>query len=167
MAYFFSFMPDFIDTLPDKDPSFFEDGFLVLFVINMSAGLIWMIMMGFYIVYIIKSNRVKKDSRVIWILVIIFGSFVGQIVFWFMHIWPEKVNYEEVALGPIFPKNSSTSIYSLHCPGCGYPIHESYKFCKSCGKSLDGIIRHSCSKCGKSVSEEWAVCAYCGALLKE
>lgn len=43
----------------------------------------------YYIVNIFKNDRVRKDMQIIWLLVILFGGFLTQPVYFYLNIWRE------------------------------------------------------------------------------
>ena len=44
------------------------------------------------------------------------------------------------------------------CPGCGFTINESFRFCPRCRYALAPV----CSSCGQPIRNEYACCPYCG-----
>ncbi len=48
----------------------------------------------YFIIHAINNNRVKSDERIIWILVFIFVSTIGFVVYWAIRIWPDEKKEE-------------------------------------------------------------------------
>ena len=46
-------------------------------------------LMIFYILYIIRSDTIPEEHKVVWLIVVIIVSVPAMIVFWFMHFWKE------------------------------------------------------------------------------
>jgi len=51
-------------------------------------------MLIFYIIHIYKSNRIAKNQRSLWVVLLIFGSLLVYPVYWYLYIWrePKKPN---------------------------------------------------------------------------
>ena len=52
----------------------------------------------------------------------------------------------------------------MHCKFCGTDNPDGARFCKKCGKRLDGMT--TCPSCGKDTPADGDFCIYCGAGLK-
>lgn len=44
------------------------------------------------------------------------------------------------------------------CPGCGFTVNDSFRFCPRCHYSLAPV----CASCGKPIRNDYACCPYCG-----
>lgn len=73
---------------------FFPGNFFNLFIF---LGLFFLTSVGlliYYLIHISKNEKFKKaeesNSKLIWILIVIFTGFIGKLVYFFMEIWPEK-----------------------------------------------------------------------------
>jgi H+/Cl- antiporter ClcA len=74
---------------PPPPMPFATDGFMALMVVHMIGAVLLWVLIGFNIVYIVKSPRFEMNEKLIWILVVIFTSFIGMLIFWFLRIWPD------------------------------------------------------------------------------
>jgi len=73
---------------PDSNLIF--KSFAVIFVF---FGLIFLLTIGMYIFYIMhaaKNPKFDESNRLIWILINIFGGHIGNIIYWYLHIWKEE-----------------------------------------------------------------------------
>ena len=52
----------------------------------------------------------------------------------------------------------------MHCKICGTDNPDGARFCKKCGKRLDGMT--TCPSCGKDTPADGDFCIYCGAGLR-
>jgi len=54
-------------------------------------------LMIFYILYIIRSDTVQEEHRIVWLIAVIVVSIPAMIVFWFMYFWKElrEERYDE------------------------------------------------------------------------
>lgn len=41
----------------------------------------------FYVVHAFKNPALTSDKRILWVLVLILGSFIGGAVYWVLYIW--------------------------------------------------------------------------------
>jgi hypothetical protein len=53
--------------------------------------------MVFYILYIVRSDTIPEEHRIVWLIAVIIVSIPAMIVFWFMHFWKElrEERYDE------------------------------------------------------------------------
>jgi hypothetical protein len=55
-----------------------------------------MFLLVFYIIHVVKNKRIKDDMRIIWILIIFFGSMFAMPVYWYLYILKEdKISERE------------------------------------------------------------------------
>jgi hypothetical protein len=90
MAFIFITMfTSFSGKTPSKDVfDFFPLVFIMHFaVIFLSFGLI-----AFYIYYLFKTDRVEKDKKALWAVILFLGTFFAMPVFWYLYIWREPNN---------------------------------------------------------------------------
>ena len=60
------------------------ENMMVLHLVTMGAMLLLMI---FYIVHAFKNQALTSEKRLLWVLVLFFGSFVAGIIYWFHYVW--------------------------------------------------------------------------------
>ncbi len=61
--------------------------FAVIFVLHMLT-IFWMF--GLEIIYIInvfKNDRVEKDKKVLWAVVLFLGNMIAMPIYWYLYIW--------------------------------------------------------------------------------
>ncbi len=61
--------------------------FLAIFPIHFLTILFCWALAVIYIIHIVKGNRVPKEQRALWIILIIIGGVAAQIVYWVLFIW--------------------------------------------------------------------------------
>lgn len=44
-------------------------------------------LMTFYIVNVFRNSRVEKDQKVLWAVVLFFGSMIAMPIYWYIYIW--------------------------------------------------------------------------------
>lgn len=75
------------------NPAQFMSGFLVAFLIIMVSVLIAIGVKVFDIIHLVKNNKNDTGNKVLlWVLLFIFAGSIGEIVYFFMEILPEKKN---------------------------------------------------------------------------
>ena len=56
--------------------------FIGLFALHFLT-MLWVIALtGFYIVHVVRNERIPKDQKVLWVLVVFLGGFIGMPVYW-------------------------------------------------------------------------------------
>jgi hypothetical protein len=59
---------------------------LPLHVFTMLAGIALIV---FYIVNVFRNDRVDKDKKALWAVVLFMGSMIAMPIYWYLYIWPE------------------------------------------------------------------------------
>jgi len=96
MFIFFGFVLIAVLTTSQHAPGKFdaEDGFPISFAWLFGLHILTMIwIMGlliFYIVNVFKNERVEKDKKVLWAIVLFMGGIIAMPVYWYLYIWKEK-----------------------------------------------------------------------------
>ena len=57
--------------------------------LHLLTMLLVMALMVFYIVNVFKNNRVDKDKKVLWAVVLFLGSMLAMPVYWYIYIWKD------------------------------------------------------------------------------
>ena len=63
--------------------------FQILFAVHFFTIMYTFALVGFYIYYLFKTDRVPKDKKALWAVVIFLGNMFAMPVFWFFYIWKE------------------------------------------------------------------------------
>ena len=42
-----------------------------------------------YLIHLLKTDRVKRDQKALWGVVLFLGGIIAMVVYWFMYVWPE------------------------------------------------------------------------------
>ena len=70
-----------------------ENGFSSVFgTIFILQLLLWLLTVGltiFYIINVFKNDRVAKDQKALWAVVLFLGSMFAMPVYWYLYIWRE------------------------------------------------------------------------------
>lgn len=93
--FFFSFFFNNIQALENHDPNVppteFLSGFFGAFLILIITLIIALGIKIFDIVHLVKSNKNDTSNKIlIWILLLVFTGIIGEIVYYFIEILPEK-----------------------------------------------------------------------------
>ena len=89
MILFFIFVFSSILFMPSQPgeqsgPPFFFVVFIALHLLTM----LWiMALTVFYMVNVFRNDRVDKDKKVLWAVVIFMGSIIAMPIYWYLYIW--------------------------------------------------------------------------------
>lgn len=79
--------------------------FFAVFVALHLLTMLWIMALTiFYIVNVFRNDRVEKDKKVLWAVVIFLGNMIAMPIYWYLYIWNEA------------PIASATSPASLGSP---------------------------------------------------
>jgi hypothetical protein len=70
----------------ESGPPFF---FMVFFAIHLFTMLCIMALTIFYMVNVFRNDRVDKDKKVLWAVVIFMGNLIAMPIYWYLYIWKE------------------------------------------------------------------------------
>lgn len=65
--------------------------FMILIPLHLLTMLLIMGLTVFYIVNVFRNNRVEKDKKVLWAVVLFMGSIIAMPIYWYLYIWREGV----------------------------------------------------------------------------
>lgn len=69
---------------------------LGLFVVHAGTMLLMLALTIFYGVHAYRSERVPETRRVLWVVLNILGSFIAQLIYWYLFIWRDPEPRETV-----------------------------------------------------------------------
>jgi hypothetical protein len=92
---FFAFMLSqafLISFRGDLSPGGPPTGFFILFGLHLLTMLWIVALLIIYIINVFKNERVNKDKKALWAVVIFLGNMFAMPVYWYLYIWrePEK-----------------------------------------------------------------------------
>ncbi len=76
--------------------------FFLIFPLHLFTMLAIMALTVFYIVNVFRNERVEKDKKVLWAVVLFMGSMIAMPIYWYLYIWKEP----DVKSAPL-PLNSA------------------------------------------------------------
>ncbi len=93
MIFFFVVIFSSIFFMPSDGSS--EEGalpilFMVIFPLHLLTMLLIMGLTVFYIVSVFRNDRVDKDKKVLWAVVIFMGNMIAMPIYWYLYIWCEE-----------------------------------------------------------------------------
>ncbi len=65
--------------------------FMILIPLHLLTMLLIMGLTVFYMVNVFRNNRVEKDKKVLWAVVLFMGSIIAMPIYWYLYIWREGV----------------------------------------------------------------------------
>ncbi|SRR6266498_4510071 len=91
MILFFVFIFSSILFMPrpgaeESGPPFF---FAVFIALHLSTMLWIMGLTVFYMVNVFRNDRVDKDKKVLWAVVMFMGNMIAMPIYWYLYIWKE------------------------------------------------------------------------------
>jgi ATP-dependent Zn protease len=73
-------------------PTLFPIGFIVLFVVHMFTILLIMALIAFYIVQVVRTDRLDQTMKILWTVLICMVGMGAMPVYWYLYIWREPAN---------------------------------------------------------------------------
>jgi len=91
MILFFIFVFSSIFFMPgpgreESGPPFF---FVALVAVHLATMLWIMSLTVFYMVNVFRNERVDKDKKVLWAVVIFMGNMIAMPIYWYLYIWKD------------------------------------------------------------------------------
>jgi hypothetical protein len=89
MLLFFGFIFAMVTSIPKGGSAGTGPGqwFVDLFVVHIGTMLWCIALTVFYVVDVFQNDRVAKDQKVLWLIVILMGGFIGMPIYWYLFIW--------------------------------------------------------------------------------
>jgi hypothetical protein len=81
--------------------------FAMVFGLHVLTMLITMALSVFYIVNVFKNDRVDKDKKALWAIVIFLGNMIAMPIYWYLYIWREPALANKPPAGQLSSVNSS------------------------------------------------------------
>jgi Na+-driven multidrug efflux pump len=87
----FFFMEIFQSAQNNTEPNsqFMIGNFIVLFLLITVLVISALGMMIYYIIDISNNKTLDSNNRLIWILLLVFGGFIANAIYWYLYIWKE------------------------------------------------------------------------------
>lgn len=67
-------------------------GFMMLFGLHLLTMLWMMALMVFYLVHLVKTERIESDKKLLWAALLILGGMFAMPVYWYLNIWSEPAS---------------------------------------------------------------------------
>ena len=64
--------------------------FMVVFLLHLLTILWIMALTVFYIVNVFRNERVDKDKKVLWAVVLFMGNIIAMPIYWYLYIWKDQ-----------------------------------------------------------------------------
>lgn len=94
LFFFISFFGMFMAESHNQQPNMnlFIGSFGAAFVIILLMSLLAIGLLIYYILHITKNEKLNENSRLMWILIIVFTNIIGYGIYWYMQIWQDENN---------------------------------------------------------------------------
>ena len=92
-AYFVFFFTHFMSRFPllpssgTSPDEFFKD-FEAIFRLQIIVMVLVLALIAFYIVHLFRTDRVPKDKKALWAVVLFLGHVLAMPVYWYFYMWP-------------------------------------------------------------------------------
>jgi hypothetical protein len=86
-AYFVYFISVVGGLEPAKSAAEAEAEFNSIFRLHMLNMLLILGLIISYIIYLFKTDRVAKDKKALWAVVLFMGNLLAMPIFWFLYVW--------------------------------------------------------------------------------
>jgi len=70
-------------------PTIVPVGFMGFFAVHMFTILLMMALMVFYIIHVVKTDRLDQNMRIIWVVLMCTMAMFAAPVYWYLYIWRE------------------------------------------------------------------------------
>jgi uncharacterized membrane protein SirB2 len=87
--YFMGFMDEFGAT---QNAQHAQAKFNAILPTHVSVVLFVIALLVSYVVYLSKTEFVRKDKKATWLVVLILGGVFAMPIFWFLHVWQPLSN---------------------------------------------------------------------------
>jgi hypothetical protein len=82
--------------------------FAMIFGLHILTMLIIVALTVFYIVNVFKNDRVNKDQKALWAIVIFLGNMIAMPIYWYLYIWREPAIAGQPAAGQLNSMDSAS-----------------------------------------------------------
>src|SRR4030095_5425561 len=90
MIFFFLFMVSSFFLARAGGDSAIEPSFLLIVPLHFLTMLVITALTVFYIVNVFRNERVDKDKKVLWTIVLLMGSMIAMPIYWYLYIWSDS-----------------------------------------------------------------------------
>lgn len=73
----------------------FPPAVALIFGLHILTMLLIMGLTIYYIVDVFRNNRVDKDKKALWAIVIFMGNMIGMPIYWYLYIWKDPVKVHQ------------------------------------------------------------------------
>jgi heme/copper-type cytochrome/quinol oxidase subunit 2 len=64
--------------------------FMIIFPLHFLTMLLIMGLTVFYMVNVFRNDRVEKDKKVLWAVVLFMGNMIAMPIYWYLYIWRDE-----------------------------------------------------------------------------
>jgi len=58
-----------------------------MMVLHLGTMVLTVALLVFYIVHAFKNERLSGEKRILWVLVLFFGTFIAELIYWWIYVW--------------------------------------------------------------------------------
>lgn len=65
-------------------------GFVAIFVLHGITILVMLALLAVYIIDVFRNDRVEKDKKALWAVVLFLGNIIAMPIYWYLYVWPNN-----------------------------------------------------------------------------
>lgn len=105
--FFFFIFSTFLFLGGGGDGAGFSVAFATIFVLHLFTMLIITALTVYYIVNVFRNDRVEKDKKALWAVVLFMGNIIAMPIYWYIYIWKAAPELPVSAPGHLGSANTS------------------------------------------------------------
>ncbi|SHJ79469.1 hypothetical protein SAMN02745165_03204 [Malonomonas rubra DSM 5091] len=96
IIYFIFFMFAMFSVSDESKGNILHNNFDTFFNLHLITILMGWALIGFYIWFLFKSDRVPQEKKSLWGIVLFMGNVLAFPFFFFIYVWPEKASNKAI-----------------------------------------------------------------------
>lgn len=93
---------------PAESGSGVQPGWALFIGVHLLTMVLILALTVFYIVDIFRNDRVEKDKKALWAIVIFFGNAIAMPIYWYLYIWKQASLASSPAPGQLHGVNTAS-----------------------------------------------------------
>ena len=86
-----------VSSTGEPDPTILASNIFPIVLIATGAGLLSFALAIYYIVHVMSLKGIDNTVQIVWVLILLFTSPIGSMVYWYMNIWNDPVANKQPA----------------------------------------------------------------------
>lgn len=90
MAFWFYMVLGIASQSEERTSASIPTWFVAIFVMHGITMLVIFALLVIYIVNVFRNDRVAKDKKALWAVVLFLGNMIAMPIYWYLYIWPSN-----------------------------------------------------------------------------